>query len=456
MDKATISKKLATTFGLAPESAKVLIVGIGQTGLSAARFFKQMSIKFAMVDSRDNPPMNRELLMEMPDIAVFTGGFDDAAFAIATHILVSPGVSLEERAIQKALAKGVRLISDIDLFACSITASIVAITGSNGKSTVTTMLGKMAEADGRKVAIGGNLGIPALDLLAQDAELYVLELSSFQLERTENLEVAAATVLNVTEDHFDRYSGVDEYAEAKQKIFNGQGVMVLNADDPIVIGMIEPDREILTFGLKNSADFYLGTEQEQDCLAENGRCLMTVIDLPLFGTHNIANALAAWALGRAIGLSDTAMQKALKGFQGLEHRMQSIAEINGVTWVNDSKATNVGACVAALKGVNRKVVLIAGGDAKGADMRDLAPIIKDKVKALVLMGKDAQLIRQIVDETVLVKIANSIQEAVEIASELARSSDCVLLSPACASLDQFENYQERGRLFTEAVKRLAA
>ncbi len=454
MDNASVCKKLATTFGLAPESAKVLIVGIGQTGLSVARFLTQMGIKFAMVDSRDNPPMNRELLIEMPDTAVFTGGFDDAAFAIATHILVSPGVSLQEPAIQKTIGKGVHLISDIDLFACSVTAPIVAITGSNGKSTVTTMLGKMAEADGKKVAVGGNLGTPALDLLAQEAELYVLELSSFQLERMENLEAVAATVLNVTEDHFDRYSGVKEYAEAKQKIFNGRGVMVLNADDPIVIGMIESDREILTFGLKNSADFYLNIEQ--DCLAEDGRCLMPAKGLPLFGTHNIANALAAWALGRAIGLKDTAMQMALKSFQGLEHRMQSVAEINGVTWVNDSKATNVGACVAALKGVDQKVVLIAGGDAKGADMRDLAPIIKAKVKAVVLMGKDAKLIRQIVDKTVPVKSAATIQEAVEIASGLARTSDCVLLSPACASLDQFENYQERGRLFTEAVKGLAA
>ncbi len=454
MDKVSISKKLATTLGLVPKSTKVLIVGIGQTGLSAARFLMQMSIPFAMVDSRDNPPMNRELLTEMPDTPVCIGGFDDAAFAIATHVLVSPGVSLLEPVIQEALGKGVHLISDIDLFACSVTAPIVAITGSNGKSTVTTMLGKMAEADGKKVAVGGNLGVPALDLLVQEAELYVLELSSFQLERTENLEVAAATVLNVTEDHFDRYSGVTEYTEAKQKIFNGRGVMVLNADDPIVIGMIESDREVLTFGLKYSSDFYWNIEK--NCLAEGGDCLMFVKDLPLFGTHNIANALAAWGLGRAIGLSDIAMQKALKRFQGLEHRMQSVAEINGVTWVNDSKATNVGACVAALKGVDRKVVLIAGGDAKGADMRGLAPIIKDKVKAVVLMGKDAKLIRQIVDKTVLVKSAASIQEAVEIASGLARTSDCVLLSPACASLDQFENYQERGRLFTEAVKGLAA
>jgi UDP-N-acetylmuramoylalanine--D-glutamate ligase len=456
MEKTIVSKKLLASLELAPETAKVLIVGIGQTGLSAARFLKQMNIKFAMVDSRDNPPMNRELLLEMPDIAVFTGGFDDAAFAIATHILVSPGVSLEEQAIQKAIEKGVRLISDIDLFACSTTAPIVGITGSNGKSTVTTMLGKMAEADGKKVAVGGNLGTPALDLLAQDAELYVLELSSFQLERTEHLEVAAATVLNVTEDHFDRYPGVNEYAQAKQKIFNGQGVMVLNADDPIVIGMIEPEREVLTFGLENSADFHIGIEQEQHCLAENNKSLMSVKDLPLVGTHNIANALAAWALGRAMGLEDAAVLKALKGFQGLEHRMQSVAEINGVTWVNDSKATNVGACVAALKGVDKKVVLIAGGDAKGADMGDLAPIIKDKVKAVVLMGKDAKLIRKIIDKTVPIKIAASIQEAVEIASGIAGASDCVLLSPACASLDQFENYQERGRLFTEAVKGLAA
>ncbi len=456
MNKTTVHKKLSATFGLSPESSKVLIVGLGHTGLSVAQYLNKLDFAFALVDSRKSPPMNQQLLSEMPDVAVFTGGFDEAAFATATHLVVSPGISLKEPAIQNALSNNIKLIGDIDLFSVSVSAPVVAITGSNGKSTVTSMVAKMAEADGKHVAVGGNYGTPALDLIDPDIDLYILELSSFQLERTDFLQPAAATVLNISEDHLDRYSDINEYAEAKQKIFNGEGAMILNADDPFVIGMIEPDREVLTFGLENGADFHLSIKQEKQCLAENGQCFMDTRDLPLFGSHNIANALAAWALGKAIGLSEPAMLTALKKFKGLEHRMQAVAEINGITWINDSKATNVGACVAALKGMNRKVVLIAGGDAKNADMRELKPVLEEKVKAVVLMGKDAPLIQQVITSDIPTKIAKSMHDAVKLAATLAGSGDCVLLSPACASLDQFKNYQERGKLFSKAVKELAA
>lgn len=456
MDKTTVHKKLLSTFGLSPESSKILIVGLGHTGLSVARYLNKLDFAFALTDSRKNPPMNYQLLSEMPDVAVFTGGFDKVAFATATHLVVSPGISLKDPVIQNALSNNIQLIGDIDLFSVSVSAPVVAITGSNGKSTVTSMVAKMAEADDKHVAIGGNYGTPALDLIDPDIDLFVLELSSFQLERTDFLQPTAATVLNISEDHLDRYSNINEYVEAKQKIFNGEGVMILNADDPFVIGMIEPDREVLTFGLENGADFHLSIKQERECLAENGQCFMDTKELPLFGSHNIANALAAWALGKAIGLSETAMLTALKGFKGLDHRMQAVAEINGITWINDSKATNVGACVAALKGMNRKVVLIAGGDAKNADMRELAPILEKKVKAVVLMGKDAPLIQKIITDTIPTKIAKSMRDAVNQAATLAGRGDCVLLSPACASLDQFKNYKERGKLFSKAVKELAA
>lgn len=456
MDKTTLKNALSSHFGLSTEASKIIIVGLGHTGLSIARFLNQHGFKFALVDTRNNPPMYQKLLSEMPDTAVFAGGFDETVFATATHLIVSPGISLKEPVIQHALAKNIQLISDIDLFAISVTAPVVAITGSNGKSTVTSMVAKMAEADNKHVAIGGNFGTPALDLINQDTDLYVLELSSFQLERTELLQPTAATVLNISEDHLDRYSDIHEYAEAKQKIFNGEGIMVLNADDPYVIGMIEPDREVVTFGLENGADYHLSAGQEGECLAESGQCFMLTKDFPLFGSHNLSNALAAWALGKAIGLSEQAMQQALTSFKGLEHRMQAVAEINGVTWINDSKATNVGACIAALKGMNQRVVLIAGGDAKNADMRELAPVLEEKAKAVVLMGKDAALLQRVVTKKVPTEHAKSICEAVRLAAKMAGSGDCVLLSPACASLDQFENYQERGRLFSQAVKELAA
>jgi len=456
MDKTAIHKKLSATFGLSPESSKIVIVGLGDTGLSVARFLNKFDFRFALVDSRKSPPMSQQLLSEMPDVAVFTGGFDEVAFATATHVVVSPGISLKEPVIQRALSNNIKLISDIDLFSVCISAPVVAITGSNGKSTVTSMVATMAEADDKQVAVCGNYGVPALDIIDSDIDLYVLELSSFQLERTDSLKPTAATVLNISEDHLDRYSEINEYAEAKQKIFNGEGAMILNADDPFVIGMIEPDREVLTFGLENGADFHLSVKQEKQYLAENGRNFMDTQDLPLYGSHNIANALAAWALGKAIGLSEMAMLTALENFKGLEHRMQAVAEIDGITWINDSKATNVGACVAALKGMNQKVVLIAGGDAKNADMSELAPVLEKKVKAVVLMGKDAPIIQRIITDSIPTKNAKSMRDAVKFASMLAGSGDCVLLSPACASLDQFKNYQERGKLFSKAVKELAA
>lgn len=455
MDWNRAKKLLAERLGIDSAAARIIVVGLGQTGMSAARFLQRCDIKFAMVDSRDKPPLLAEMQQQMPDTPLFTGGFKDAAFKVATHILISPGISLEEPVLVSALAKGVVLISDIDLFACVTDVPVIGITGSNGKSTVTTMLGKMAEAAGKKVAVGGNLGTPALDLLGDDVELYVLELSSFQLERTSKLRTAAATVLNITPDHMDRHHDIAEYAREKARVFRGVGIMVLNADDPIVAAMREDGREVLTFGLNNAADFYVRGEGGDAWMMYREQPIMPVEELPLQGLHNVANALAALALGYAQGLPFAPMCKALREFKGLPHRMQRVEVINGVTWINDSKATNIGACVAALAGFRRKVVLIAGGDAKGADMRELAPTVIEKAKAVVLIGKDAPLIESALDGQVPARPAQSIQEAVSIAATLAEPGDTVLLAPACASLDQFKNYQERGDKFAAAVRRLA-
>ena len=454
MDKSIILDALKKHFALDAQNSKLLVVGLGITGVSVARFLHKLGLVFAIIDSRDNPPMD-EFFQQTPDIPVFTGGFDEAAFKVATHLIVSPGVSLHEKSIVKALANGATIISDIDLFACSVTAPIIAITGSNGKSTVTTMLGDMAVAAGKRVAIGGNLGKPALDLLEDDAELYVLELSSFQLERTSVLNAAAATVLNISADHLDRHADLADYAKEKQSVYHGDGVIVINADDTLVKAMQEAGRQILSFSIKDKADFYLAYQGETEYLMYETSPLMPLHELPLEGRHNAANALAALALGVAVGLDTPAMCSALKTFRGLNHRMQKVAHLNGITWVNDSKATNIGACVAALEGYNRKVILIAGGDAKGADMAELTPAIKEKTKSVVLMGKDADLIEQAIAGCVPVHRAENMVQAVQIAASLASDGDSVLLSPACASLDQYKNYQDRGNQFALAVLALS-
>lgn len=453
MNNDTFLNALETRFKLNPADARLLIVGLGATGYSAAQFLQATPIKFAVIDSRSNPPQIDSLREQMPDVPVFCGGFDQSAFDVATHLLISPGVSLNEKAIRRAVQTGVIVMSDIDLFACATDKPIIGITGSNGKSTVTTMLGDMGSAAGFKTAIGGNLGTPALDLLKQDADLYVLELSSFQLERTTALNASAATVLNVSADHLDRHDGMAGYAEEKQRIFRGDGVMILNADDAMVMAMQDSRRTCFSFSVQQTADFYL-QRGKVDRIMQGDQALMNTTDLNLEGSHNIANALAALALGHAVGMDINAMCQALRKFKGLPHRMQKVADIQGVRWVNDSKATNIGACVAALNGYDRKVILIAGGDAKGADMTELAPVVQVKAKAVILMGKDASVIDQAINHSVPTHFAGSMKQAVNIAAGLAQAGDSVLLSPACASLDQYKSYADRGNQFTEAVLEL--
>jgi len=448
---STLDKK----FSLNRESSKVVVVGLGVTGLSVARFLCNLGLQFAMVDSRKKPPLNDELLAEMPDVAVFTGGFDQAVFDVASHIIVSPGVSMQESAIQEAIAKGVRSLSDIDLFACSVSEPVVAITGSNGKSTVTTMLGDMAKAAGRKVAVGGNLGTPALELLVEEAEIYILELSSFQLERTSQLNAVAATVLNISADHLDRYANIEDYVAQKCKVYTGSGVMLVNIGCPYAAKMQQKNREILTFGSQGNADYHVIETPEGKSLAVHGRTILPVNELLVSGIHNHENDLAALALGSVIGLPEAAMCQALRSYKGLKHRVQFVAKINGVNWINDSKATNVGACVAALQGFKKSsVLLIAGGDAKAADMSDLVPLLKEKVKTLLLIGKDSQLIKQAVNNCIPVLDAGTLKKAVQKAHAIAQAGDTVLLSPACASMDQFANYKERGGLFVTEVQAL--
>lgn len=442
------------TLGL-DRGASVLVAGLGKTGFSIARFLEQQGIRFAVTDTREAPPYLKPLREEFPDAAVFMGGFDPSAFAAATHLIVSPGISLQEPMIEAARRRGVPVLGDLDLFASMVRAPVIAITGSNGKSTVTTLLGLMAEADSRKVKVGGNLGTPMLDLLDDSAELYVLELSSFQLESSHILEPVAATVLNISPDHMDRYPDLDAYANAKARIFRGHGIMVLNRDDPMVVAMAEPARNKSWFSLEErGADYALAAIGGEDWLCCHGQPVIPRSDVSLHGRHNLANALAALALGDAAGLSRLAMLTALRRFGGLEHRTQKVGETGGVAWINDSKATNIGACVAALAGMEQPVVLIAGGDGKGADFRLLRPVVGEKVKAAVLMGRDAGLLEAALADVVRTVRVETMQQAVESARGLAQPGDVVLLAPACASLDQYQDYQARGRDFVEAMRRL--
>ncbi len=458
MTQTTLVTDTADTLaplGLGRNSA-VLIVGLGKTGFSIARFLAAQGLRFAITDTRAAPPYLGEFRETFPDAAVFMGGFQAAAFEAATHLIVSPGVSLQEPLIRSAVLRGLRVLGDLDLFACMARAPVLAITGANGKSTVTTLVGLMAEANGTRARVGGNLGTPMLDLLDEGAQIYVLELSSFQLESSHLLEPLAATVLNISPDHMDRYEGLDDYAQAKQRIFNGQGLMVLNRDDPRVAAMATVGREIVWFSLDDpSADYGVRRMEGDEWVTCQGQPLLKTSEIKLRGRHNLANVLASLALADRAGFSREACLRALRSFAGLEHRAQWVGDFAGISWINDSKATNVGACIAALNGMEKPVILIAGGDGKGADFRVLRDAVARKVKALVLMGRDAGLIEQAVGDLVKTVRVNAMRQAVEAAKGLAQAGDVVLLAPACASLDQFKDYQERGRVFAEEAGRMA-
>ncbi len=444
--------------------AKTLIVGLGKTGLSCARYLVGHGEQVAITDSRLEPPGLDDLRAEMPDMALFLGGFDQAVFESADRLIVSPGVSIAIPLIEAARAQGAEVIGDIELFARAVQAPVAAITGSNGKSTVTTLLAEMARAAGVQALAGGNLGEPALELLAEPAQLYLLELSSFQLETTGSLQPQAAAVLNVSPDHMDRYPSLEAYAAAKARILQGARHAVLNADDPLVMAMAASSgAQLWTFSThapEGERAFGLRAIEGETWLCRDQQALLAVRDLRIPGRHNQANVLAALALGSALGLELEPMRAAARGFRGLAHRTQFVAEHQGVAWYNDSKGTNLGACLAAIQGLceqpGQKLVLIAGGDCKGAQFGALGPVLADCARAVVLLGRDADQIAAVVPEGVVAVRVADMDEAVARAAELAAPGDRVLLSPACASLDMYRNYEERGQVFVDAVRRRLA
>ncbi|MEN8179049.1 MAG: UDP-N-acetylmuramoyl-L-alanine--D-glutamate ligase [Pseudomonadota bacterium] len=444
-----------------PQIGKTLIVGLGKTGLSCARYLSRQGVAFAVTDSREDPPGLDEIREEMPDLAIFVGGFKPEVFEAAGRLVVSPGVALQEPAIQAAQQRGAEILGDIELFARAANAPVVAITGSNGKSTVTTLLGEMANRAGLKVAVGGNLGSPALDLLADDVQLYVLELSSFQLETTESLKAAVAVVLNISADHMDRYRNLEHYAATKAIVYRAVEKSVINRDDPGVVAIAgESEFEIgFTLGKPADQDFGVCENEEADWLCRGSAPLIPVSELRIPGRHNQANALAALALGSAVGLSMHAMLQALRSFSGLPHRTQFIADKQHLRWYNDSKGTNVGATVAALQGLHpqageSRTILIAGGDCKGADFSELAPVVEMTARAVILIGKDAPLIAGVLQDRTELVYAKTLSDAVQQAIALGQPGDRVLLSPACASFDMFKNFEARGQAFIDAVEAL--
>jgi UDP-N-acetylmuramoylalanine--D-glutamate ligase len=441
--------------GMTERDLANVIVGLGKTGLSCARYLAARGESFAVTDSRDMPPGFDELRRAFPQIPVFLGGFDAVVLARAQRLIVSPGVALAEPAIAAAVRDGAEAVGDIELFAREAHAPVVAVTGANGKSTVTTLVGEMLRDAEFAVRVGGNLGTPALDLLVAEApDFYVLELSSFQLETTRSLNAAAAAVLNISPDHMDRYHDVRDYAAAKQRVYRGDGIMVINRDDPVVAAMPEAGRKVVRFGLSapGQGDFGVRQRDGEACLAKGAESLMAAAELRIKGSHNIANALAALALGDAVGIPMAGMLATLRRFPGLPHRTQWVASRNGVSWYNDSKGTNVGATLAALQGMPGKVVLIAGGLGKGQDFTPLKAAVAAKARGVVLLGQDAALIERAVAGAVPVVRVKDMDEAVERAASLAREGDTVLLSPACASFDMFKGYEHRGEVFTAAVR----
>lgn len=437
-----------------------IVVGLGKSGMSLVRFLAQQGVRFAVADTRANPPELATLQRDYPAVEVRCGELDVDFLCRASELYVSPGLALATPALREAAARGVKMSGDIDLFTRYAKAPIVAITGSNAKSTVTTLVGEMAAAAGRKVAVGGNIGTPALDLLSDDVGLYVLELSSFQLETTERLGAEVATCLNISEDHMDRYDGMAQYHLAKHRIFRGARQVVVNRDDALSRPLIADQVPCWTFGLgkPDFKRFGLIEENGEKHLAFQFEALMPTAELKIRGAHNQSNALAALALGHAVGLPFEAMLDTLRRFAGLPHRCQWVRELRGVGYYDDSKATNVGAALAAIEGLGAdiagKLVLIAGGDGKGADFSALKAPVARFCRAVVLLGRDAEQIAEALGDAAPLLRVKTLDEAVQRCAELAQSGDAVLLSPACASLDMFKNFEERGRLFAQAAEGL--
>jgi UDP-N-acetylmuramoylalanine--D-glutamate ligase len=431
------------------------VIGTGITGLSVARFLVQQQQAFVLLDTRSSPPDLEKIKAEFPNVQIELGELDAETLLHCEEIIVSPGISIETPAIAAAKNAGIPVVGDIELFVRYAKAPIVAITGSNAKSTVTTLVGEMAAKAEIKVAVGGNLGTPALELLADDIELYVMELSSFQLETVTKLNAKVATILNISADHLDRYADMRAYILAKLRVYFGAAHIVVNRNDVLTHPPLAANVKPIYFGGKADFGSFGLIENDGDVfLAKNLKPLLSTRELKISGKHNVDNALAALALGDAAGIPVNAMIETLKEFRGLHHRCEFVATKSGVDFYNDSKGTNIGATVAAIAGLSRapsQLIVIAGGEGKGQDFSELKPVLAKNTCRLVLIGRDAPVIAAAVKDVAPIEFADSMLDAINKSFYQANPGDAVLLSPACASFDMFKNYEDRGEQFCTGV-----
>lgn len=450
----------------------VLVLGMGETGLSMVKWLVRQGATVRAADSRLDPPHWKEIMETHPTVKLYKGKFEDKIFHGIEMIAMSPGVPLADPFVQQAIQRGIPVIGDMVLFSWALEQSrmpkpkVVAITGSNGKTTVTAMVGAMLKKSGWNVEVAGNIGPAVLNALMQQIDAgnwpqaWVLETSSFQLETTHNLNADVATVLNLSEDHLDRYTGMQDYAVAKARVFlhekNNEGIQVLNRNDPGVCAMALAGRKKINFGLDEpptQTDFGIMHDGDDLWLMEGDLQLMKTSELVVNGLHNAINALAALAMCRALGASMDPLLSALREFRGLPHRMEKVAAFNGVTFYDDSKSTNVGATVAALNGMKQNVILIAGGEGKGQDFSHMKQAVANNARAVVLIGRDAEIIAgELKDCGIPLHFAVTMEEAMQKSFLLAQAGDVVLLSPACASFDMFRNYIHRAEVFVAAVR----
>ncbi|MGC9401484.1 UDP-N-acetylmuramoyl-L-alanine--D-glutamate ligase [Vibrio genomosp. F10 str. 9ZC157] len=430
----------------------VVVVGLGITGLSVVKHLLQVSkpLSIQVIDTRLEPPGAAEL---PHNVSLHKGGWNTSWLQNADLIVVNPGIALATPELQQASLAGINLVGDIELFAWQVDKPVIAITGSNGKSTVTDLSGVVAKASGLTVGVGGNIGVPALDLLQQDADLYILELSSFQLETTSSLHLAAAAFLNLSEDHMDRYEGMQDYREAKMRIFQHAEQCIVNHQDKATYP-VDSNKSLITFGLDSLSDYCLGQFEGQEYLMANGKPVISTTELTLVGRHNVANVLVVLALLEQVGVNINKGLSALKSYSGLTHRCQLVADNRGVKWVNDSKATNVASTAAALSGLDCKgtLYLLVGGDGKGADFSELADILGPMNVQLCCYGADAD---RLLSQHPSARKYQTMNDIIAEISPKLEQGDMVMLSPACASFDQYSNFMARGDAFIELASQYA-
>lgn len=444
---------------LIAQYSSATVIGLGVTGYSVVRYLRARGLQVTVLDSRTAPPLAKKLTETYPEVSAVFGAFDVVNLQDANLIVASPGVALKEPVLLGAKQRGAHIVGDVELFLQENKKPLIAITGSNGKSTVTTLVGKMIEAGGLIPMVAGNIGKPALDAIT-DAEVYdiaVLELSSFQLESTSQVPAESAAILNVSADHMDRYDSMGDYVLAKARVLRGARRAVLPRHDE-QLKQITNVGELLNFDLDepaNDAEFGVKRKSGERWLMKGKTRLMKLREIPLTGLHNVKNVLSAFALVDFLKLPLEPLVAAVKSFNGLAHRMQTILVNDDVTWVNDSKATNVGATSTALRNLEHPVIWIAGGQGKGADFTELHDAITANIKLLILFGEDADQIELALEGRLEIERADDLSAAVALAGERAEPGSVVLLSPACASFDMFESFEQRGQAFADAVQRWA-